>query len=106
MKLAEMTLNSTYREALIANAANIATGQNLLPLPQLKARTYTAQEIGDMLGISANKVGRLANANGLKTSEYGDWFADKAKNADKEVQTFRYYGSVTTRLREIMGGAV
>ena len=60
---------------------------NLLPEVE---KTYSAKEAGDMLGISANKVGRLVNANGLKTPEYGRYVADKAKGSDKEVQSFRY----------------
>ena len=60
---------------------------NLLPKVE---KTYSATEVGEMLGISANKVGRLANANGLKTPEYGRYVADKAKGSDKEVQSFRY----------------
>ena len=58
-------------------------------LPKVE-KTYSAKEVGDILGISANKVGRLANANGLKTPEYGRYVADKAKGSDKEVQSFRY----------------
>lgn len=58
-------------------------------LPEVE-KTYSAKEVGDMLGISANKVGRIANANGLKTPEYGRYVADKSKNSDKEVQSFRY----------------
>ena len=60
---------------------------NLLPKVE---KTYSATEVGEMLGISANKVGRLANANGLKTPEYGRYVADKAKGSDKEIQSFRY----------------
>ena len=60
---------------------------NLLPEVE---KTYSAKEAGDILGISANKVGRLANANGLKTPEYGRYVADKAKGSDKEIQSFRY----------------
>lgn len=58
-------------------------------LPEVE-KTYSAKEVGEMLGISANKVGRIANANGLKTPEYGRYVADKSKNSDKEVETFRY----------------
>lgn len=56
-------------------------------LPEVE-KTYSAKEVGEMLGISANKVGRIANANGLKTPEYGRYVADKSKNSDKEVETF------------------
>ncbi len=61
-------------------------------LPEVE-KTYTAAEVGKMLGISANKVGRLANANNLKTPEYGRFVTDKAKGFDKEVESFRYNDS-------------
>ena len=90
----------------MANAANLAVGENILPLPKLEGRTYTAEEIGKELGISANRVGRLANLHNLKTKEFGEWFADKAKTADKEVHTFRYYRKVIAVLREIISSEV
>ena len=60
---------------------------NLLPKTE---KTYSATEVGNMLGISAVKVGRLANANGLKTAEYGVYVMDKSKYSTKEVENFRY----------------
>nr|DAT17982.1 MAG TPA: repressor domain protein [Caudoviricetes sp.] len=106
VRLATTTSNDTFREALVANAANLAIGANILPLPKLEGRTYTAEEIGKELGISANRVGRLANSHNLKTKEFGEWFADKAKTADKEVHTFRYYHKVIAVLREIISSEV
>lgn len=91
-----------YHQVLQAYATKELTGEFLLPLPALPDRTYTAEEIGNELGISANMVGRLANANGLKTKEYGGWFVDKAKNANKEVSSFRYFRSVIPALRDII----
>lgn len=69
-------------------------------LPEVE-KTYSAKEVGDMLGISANKVGRIANANGLKTPEYGRYVADKSKNSDKEVETFRYNDNGIKVLQEL-----
>lgn len=92
----------TYHQVLQAYATKELTGEFLLPLPSLPERTYTAEEIGVELGISANMVGRLANANGLKTERYGGWFVDKARSIDKEVSTFRYFRSVIPALREAM----
>ena len=69
-------------------------------LPEVE-KTYSAKEAGDMLGISANKVGRLANANGLKTPEYGRYVADKAKGSDKEVESFRYNENGVKALQEL-----
>lgn len=43
-----------------------------------------------MLGISANKVGIIANELKIKTNEYGKWYVDKARYSNKEVNSFRY----------------
>lgn len=61
-------------------------GQNL---PQVE-KTYTAGEIAKPYGVSANKIGRLATKNNLKTEEYGIWALDKSRSSSKQVQTFRY----------------
>lgn len=58
-------------------------------LPQCE-QTYSATEVGQMLGISANKVGKIANENGIKTEQYGVFVMDKAKNSVKEITSFRY----------------
>lgn len=88
----------TYRQILQAYAAKEIVGKFALPLPEMAQETYTAEEIGAELGISANMVGRIANSNGLKTDQYGKWFVDKAKNAAKEVRTFRYFESVVPKI--------
>lgn len=62
-------------------------------LPQCE-KTYSATEIGKKLGISANKVGSIANKHHLKTDEYGLTVMDKSRYSDKEVSSFRYYERV------------
>ncbi|MBT2156914.1 hypothetical protein KK425_17885 [Clostridioides difficile] len=57
-----------------------------------------------MLGISANKVGGLANAYNLKTDEYGINVWDKAKYSDKQVPNFRYYENVIPVLEKVLKG--
>lgn len=94
----------TYRQVLQAHATKELTGEFLLPLPEIKERTYSATEIGEMLGISSNKVGILTNRHNLKTDEYGAWYNDKAKGIAKEVPTFRYYEKVVPVLRSILNG--
>lgn len=71
---------------------------NLLPKTE---KTYSATEVGNMLGISAVKVGRLANANGLKTAEYGVYVMDKSKYSTKEVENFRYNDKGVKALQEL-----
>lgn len=94
--------DGTYREVLNAHATKELTGEYLLPLPKLPDKTYSATELGAMLGVSANKIGILANRHNLKTEQYGAWFNDKAKHCDKEVQSFRYYPSVIPVVRELL----
>ena len=94
--------DGTYRQILQAYATKELVGEFALPLPKVERHTYTAGEIGKKLGISANKVGQLANKHHLKTSEYGAWFVDKSPYSSKEVETFRYFEDVVPVLRELL----
>ena len=64
-------------------------------------KTYTATEIGEMLGISANKVGVLAKQHNLKTEKYGIWVVDKSKYSNKEVSTFRYFQNALDTIKKL-----
>lgn len=101
-QIAKQYHGTTYEQVLNAHATKELTGEYLLPLPKLEAKTYSAGEIGSILGVSGNMVGILANRNGLKTEQYGQWFKDKAKHTNKEVPTFRYYESVIPVLRKLI----
>ena len=70
--------------------------------PQKHEKTYSASEVGSMLGVSANKIGRLATANDLKTEEYGDWFKETINDGSKEVSSFRYNEKGVKKLRELL----
>ena len=70
--------------------------------PQKHEKTYSASEVGVMLGVSANKIGRLATANDLKTEEYGDWFKETINDGSKEVSSFRYNEKGVEKLRELL----
>jgi hypothetical protein len=72
-------------------------------LPQME-KTYTATEIGKMFDISAHKVGMIANANGLKTEEYGIKVLDKSRYSPKEVPSFRYNQKAVEKFRGILKG--
>ena len=89
-KIADKT-DTDYKQVLHARITQLLTGEYLLPLSAVNERTLSASEIGERLGVSANRIGRLANAHGLKTEQYGKFFYDKAKTAEKQVETFRYY---------------
>lgn len=93
---------TTYQQILYAHATKELTGEFLLPLPKLKAKMYSAAEIGEALGISGNMVGRLAKAHDLKNESYGEWFKDKSPHSAREVETFRYYESIIPVLRSLL----
>lgn len=93
-----------YHDILLAHATKELTGEFLLPLPKAERRTYSATEIGKQLGVSAHKIGTIANQHNLKASEYGEWVVDKARHASKEVQSFRYYENVLPVMKAILEG--
>lgn len=89
-------------------SAELTGGEAVLPLPPVAEKTYSAAEVGSMLGgISANRVGRLANQNGLKVPEYGIQVWDKSHNSAKQVPTWRYNEKAVAKLRTLLkGGAL
>ena len=102
LKLAKIeNISDTYKSILVAKSAEVLAGTEILPLPKAD-KTYTAEEIGKMIGISANMVGRLANNHNLKTDEYGVLVHDKAKHSNKEVPSFRYYECVIPAIKSLI----
>lgn len=91
----------TFKQILDAYATRELAGEFLLPLPETE-KTYSATEIGEMLGVSANRIGKIANRNGLKTDEYGKYFVDKSKFSTREVQVFRYNNKGVNRFKELL----
>ena len=97
-------LSQVAVDTLAVKAVERVTGKDLGDyLPQVE-KTYSASEIGNALGITAAKVGRLANAHGLKTEEYGITVMDKSRYSSKEVASFRYNEKGKAKLREILEG--
>jgi len=77
-------------------------GDGIVPLPVLEYRTYTATEVADKLGVTANFIGRTANANGLKTDEFGIFVLDKSRSSEKQVETFRYNDKAIAVLSDLI----
>ena len=101
-QLAKQYKGSTYEQVLNAHATKELTGEFLLPLPELEEKTYSATEIGELLGITANRVGLLTNRYDLKTEQYGQWFKDKSRYGNKEVSSFRYFERVIPVLQDLL----
>ncbi|MGX7745831.1 Rha family transcriptional regulator [Rhodopseudomonas parapalustris] len=103
LKLADKAeLSKEYKQVLYSHATAIVAGKPLLPLPEAIQKTYSATELGEILGITSNKVGKLTNKHNLKTEQYGKLFHDKSKYSSKEVESFRYFESVIPVLKEIL----
>jgi Rha family phage regulatory protein len=101
LKIAKDANIEEYKQVLHSYASQIVTGKRILPLPEAHKETYSAKEIGDIVGMSANMVGRLANTYGLKTEQYGKLFYDKSAYSNKQVETFRYYDTIIPVLKNL-----
>lgn len=87
---------------LTVNAFEMIAGKNSLPRPKVELKYYTATEIGEMAGVSSRKIGLVANANNLKTEQYGHSVLDKSRSSIKQVETFRYNEAGKDRLLELL----
>ena len=99
---AETSMSKDYKSILIAKAAEVLAGEEILPLPKSKQKMYTATEVGKIFGVSAQKIGRLANQNNMKTEEYGEFYKDKSPYSSKEVDAFRYNDKAVERFKELL----
>lgn len=97
------TLSAEYKNILAAKAAEVLTGNALIPPPKSAQKMYSAGEIGQMLGVSAQKIGRISNEYNLKTPEYGEWYRSKSEHSSKEVDTFVYNDNAVGKFKAILG---
>ena len=103
LKLAAVdTLSKQYKNILVAKAAEVLTGEQVLELPKSEQKMYSAAEIGKMFGITPQRVGSIANKNCMKTDEYGEWYRDKSPYSSKEVDAFRYNDKAIERFRQLI----
>ena len=89
-------------EALLITSSEKVLGVKIDYRPQISQQTYSASEIGERLGISGNKVGRLTKAHNLKTEAYGLWVLDQSAHSNKQVSNFRYYLNVVPALKALI----
>ncbi len=92
-------------ELLTINAIEVINGKDTLKKPELpEMKYYSATEIGQELGISANKIGLIANANNLKTEEFGKTILSKSRYSPKQCPTFIYNTKGKEKIKELIGG--
>lgn len=104
LKLAEIetTLSKNYRDILISKSVEALAGEQLLPLPKVVQKTYSAKEVGEMLGVTAQRIGRIANLNSMKTDEFGEFYKDKSPYSSKEVDVFRYNDKAVEQFKKLL----
>lgn len=98
-------LSELSKQCAAANIINPVAGFEAIPLPKLEEHFYTAGQVGEMLGVSAQKIGRISNANNLKTDQYGIYVMDKSAYSSKQVEAFRYNANGVEALRHLIHGA-
>lgn len=103
LKLAAVdTLSEQYKNILVAKSAEVLAGEPILALPKSEQKMYSATEIAEMFNVTAQKIGRIANLNGMKTKEYGEYYRDKSQYSCKEVDTFKYNDKAVERFKELL----
>lgn len=98
-------LDPMAHQTLAASLINPLIGYDAIQLPVIEEHYHTAGEVGEMLGVSAQKIGRVANANNLKTEQNGKFFLDKSAHSSKQVEAFRYNAEGVKALRHLIVGA-
>ena len=104
LEIAKNTGIQTYKDVCNAYAAKELAGEGVLPLPKVQEKSYSATDIGKMLGVSKSRIGALANKNNMKCDEYGSWFHDKSPYSGKEVEAFRYNSKAIEKFRSLLKG--
>ena len=99
---AEYNGNSkTWKQVLDAHATKELTGEFLLPLPEVTEHGKTAEMIGKPYGLSFQKVGAIIKRIGItKTDDNGFTRVNKAKNCNKEIETFYYNEAAEKKIVE------
>ena len=89
-----------YKEILVSEATKVLTGRELIPPPEVEAKTITATQIAKILGVSVQKIGIISNKYNLKTEQNGYWVHEKAAHCNKELPNFRYFESAIEEFKK------
>jgi len=85
------------KTVFIAKYAEYTTGHDMThALPAATEKWYSATDLGKMFGVTAARIGKLANEHSLKapegrSNEYGTWIRSKSAHSSREVMTWMYY---------------
>lgn len=102
----EAKLSSACIQQVLHETSKVLLGTPIISLPVLESKTYTATELGKEFNVTANKIGRIANINNLKTEQYGILVLDKKKHCDGQVESFLYNEKGREILRKLIDGEI
>lgn len=83
-------LGETSRQAIAAKMMNQVAGEELIPLPKVEGKFYSATELAEEFDSTSAMIGRLATKHNLKVSENGEWRLSKSEYSSKQVETWVY----------------
>lgn len=95
------SLGQAAKQTIYAKLVNAAAGQDVVPLPTVE-NLLSATAVGKKFNVSANAIGKLANAHGLKVAQYGEYAMDKSQSSEKQMPSFRYNAAGVTRIGELL----
>jgi phage anti-repressor protein len=94
-------LSDATMRAIVSEIAVLITGKRLVELPEAE-RLYPASEIGEMCGISAGMVERIAESLRLNTGEYGVFVLGESSRSEKRAAAFLYKRKAAEKIREFL----
>lgn len=85
----------------------LRAGKDIVPMALLgvSEKSLSAGEVGELLGISRNMVGRIASQNNLKIPAYGEWVLGQSEYNGTQRQTFIYNSAGVAKIREFIDSA-
>ena len=99
-KLGDIAMQSIY-----AGLVNTAAGSNILPLAVLEEKHKSATEIGNILGVHRNTIGKIANQHGMKIDEYGHWELGEAEFNSSQRETFVYNAKALAKFKALLSSS-
>lgn len=82
------SLGESAQRVIYAKIINPIMGDEVLSLPAVSEKLIMAGEVGRLLGVSANMIGRIANRHDMKTDEYGEFRLGQSEHGAKPVGVF------------------
>lgn len=95
-------LGDSSKQAIAANLVNPVAGFEVVPLPKIEEKFYTTTELAKELETTAAMLGRLANQNNLKVSEFGEFRLSQSQYSSKQVEQFYWNAAGRDALRDIV----